>query len=100
MYILEKSSRTWLRMVKARHRRNAFLSISESHVMERTVVGHGIDLPRSGDFFTFLRTERALDIGVAMYSYVLLDGHLPMPLGGEVTSFSHQVIVIRLSTHT
>ena len=88
-------------MVKARHRRNAFLSISESHVMERTVVGHGIDLPRSGDFFTFLRTEHwTLDILVAMYSSVLLDGHLPMQLEGEVTSFSHQVTVIRLSTHT
>ena len=47
-------------MVKARHRRNAFLSISESQVMERTVVDHGIDLPRSGDFFTFLRTKNKL----------------------------------------
>ena len=53
---------TWLRMVKARHRRKAFRSISESHVMERTVVGQGIDLPRSGDFFTFLRMKLLLSL--------------------------------------
>jgi hypothetical protein len=48
----------WLRMVKARHRRNDLRSISDSHWMERGEgEGQGMDLPRSELFFTFLKGQ-------------------------------------------
>ena len=40
--------------------------------MERTVVGHGIDLPRSEDFFTFLRTKNKLWLSLTSpFTYII-----------------------------